>query len=150
MLVRLKIVEGVAIEFNRMSSFRRTDALTGNCSSNRFWRSVFCFSMSKQSVIVIGSAGYINSHACKALAKAGYLPVVYDNLSYGHEWAVKWGPFERGDILDRTRLNEVLARYRPDAVMHFAAFAYIGKSVTDPADTTATRLRQSHSVGGHA
>ena len=88
--------------------------------------------MSKRSVIVVGGAGYIGSHACKALAKAGYLPVVYDNLSYGHEWAVKWGPFELGDILDRTRLNEVLARYRPEAVMHFAAFAFVGESVTDP------------------
>ena len=88
--------------------------------------------MSEQSVIVIGGAGYIGSHACKALARAGYLPVVYDNLCYGHEWAVKWGPLERGDILDRTRLHEVLTRYRPDAVMHFAAFAYVGESVTDP------------------
>jgi UDP-arabinose 4-epimerase len=88
--------------------------------------------MSKRAVIVTGGAGYIGSHACKALARAGYLPVVYDNLCYGHEWAVKWGPFERGDILDRTRLNEVLARYRPDVVMHFAALAYVGESVTDP------------------
>ena len=88
--------------------------------------------MRERSVLVTGGAGYIGSHACKALARAGYLPIVYDNLSYGHEWAVKWGPFERGDILDRTRLDEVLARYRPDAVMHFAAFAYVGESVTDP------------------
>ena len=88
--------------------------------------------LSEQSVIVIGGAGYVGSHACKALARAGYLPVVYDNLCYGHEWAVKWGPLEQGDILDRTRLDEVLARYQPDAVMHFAAFAYVGESVTDP------------------
>jgi UDP-arabinose 4-epimerase len=88
--------------------------------------------MSEGSVLVTGGAGYIGSHACKALARAGYLPVVYDNLSNGHEWAVKWGPFQRGDILDRTRLDEVLAKYRPDAVMHFAAFAYVGESVTDP------------------
>jgi UDP-arabinose 4-epimerase len=88
--------------------------------------------MGGRSVLVTGGAGYIGSHACKALARAGYLPVVYDNLSYGHEWAVKWGPFERGDILDRTRVEEVLAKYRPDAVMHFAAFAQVGESVTDP------------------
>ena len=88
--------------------------------------------MRERSVLVTGGAGYIGSHACKALARAGYLPIVYDNLSYGHEWAVKWGPFQRGDILDRTRLDEVLAKYRPDAVMHFAAFAYVGESVTDP------------------
>ncbi len=88
--------------------------------------------MSERSVLVIGGAGYIGSHACKALAGAGYLPVVYDNLCYGHEWAAKWGPLERGDILNRTRLNEVLAQYRPEAVMHFAAFAYVGESIIDP------------------
>jgi UDP-arabinose 4-epimerase len=88
--------------------------------------------MRERSVLVTGGAGYIGSHACKALARAGYLPIVYDNLSYGHEWAVKWGPFQHGDILDRTRVDEVLAKYRPDAVMHFAAFAYIGESVMDP------------------
>jgi UDP-arabinose 4-epimerase len=88
--------------------------------------------LSKRFVIVIGGAGYIGSHACKALARAGYLPVIYDNLCYGHEWAVKWGPLERGDILDRVRLDEVLARYQPDAVLHFAALAYVSESVTDP------------------
>ncbi len=88
--------------------------------------------MSRPSVVVTGGAGYIGSHACKALARAGYLPVAYDNLCYGHEWAVKWGPLERGDILDRPRLEEVLIKYQPDAVMHFAAFAYVSESVTDP------------------
>jgi UDP-arabinose 4-epimerase len=84
-------------------------------------------------VLVTGGAGYIGSHACKALAQAGYRPVVYDSLVYGHEWAVKWGPLERGDILDAERLAEVFAKHRPAAVMHFAAFAYVGESVTDPA-----------------
>jgi UDP-arabinose 4-epimerase len=88
--------------------------------------------MSVRAVVVIGGAGYIGSHACKALAQAGYLPVVYDSLCYGHDWAVKWGPLERGDILDRKRLDGVLSRYRPDSVMHFAAFAYVGESVADP------------------
>jgi UDP-glucose 4-epimerase len=74
-------------------------------------------------VLVTGGAGYVGSHACKALHRAGYLPVVYDNLCTGHEWAVKWGPLERGDILDRTQLDEVMAKYHPKAVMHFAAFA---------------------------
>ncbi len=83
-------------------------------------------------VLVTGGAGYIGSHACKALSKAGYLPVTYDNLVYGHEWAVKWGPFEKGSILDRGRLDEVIAKYKPVAVMHFAAFAYVGESVADP------------------
>lgn len=85
-----------------------------------------------KNVLVTGGAGYIGSHACKALAKAGYTPVTYDNLVYGHTWAVKWGPFEEGDILDRQRLSEVIARHQPEAVMHFAAFAYVGESVENP------------------
>ncbi|MDB5643334.1 MAG: galE [Hyphomicrobiales bacterium] len=89
--------------------------------------------MSSDVVLVTGGAGYIGSHTCKALARAGYTPVVYDNLDYGHEWAVKWGPFERGDIQDRARLDEVIARHKPVAVLHFAAYAYVGESVTDPA-----------------
>ena len=83
-------------------------------------------------VLVTGGAGYIGSHACKALAKAGVTPVVYDSLVYGHEWAVKWGPLERGDILDRERLDVVIRKYRPQAVIHFAAYAYVGESVSDP------------------
>jgi len=85
-----------------------------------------------QNILVTGGAGYIGSHACKALSKAGYRPIAYDNLSFGHEWAAKWGPLERGDILDRSRLDEVLAQYDPIAVMHFAAFTYVGESVADP------------------
>lgn len=83
-------------------------------------------------ILVTGGAGYIGSHACKALAMAGYTPVVLDNLVYGHEWAVKWGPFERGDIFDRPLLDRIFRQYRPSAVMHFAAFAYVGESVRNP------------------
>ncbi|NOY16562.1 MAG: UDP-glucose 4-epimerase GalE, partial [Gammaproteobacteria bacterium] len=83
-------------------------------------------------ILVTGGAGYIGSHACKALAKAGYTPIAYDNLVYGHESAVKWGPFERGDILDRSRLDEIIKHYQPAAIMHFAAFAYVGESVEHP------------------
>lgn len=83
-------------------------------------------------VLVTGGAGYVGSHACKALKQAGYSPVVYDNLSTGHEWAVRWGPLERGDILDRSRLEEVFATYVPMAVMHFAAKALVAESVADP------------------
>ncbi|MGD9667568.1 MAG: UDP-glucose 4-epimerase GalE [Hyphomicrobiaceae bacterium] len=83
-------------------------------------------------VLVTGGAGYIGSHACKALHQAGYTPVTFDSLVNGHEWAVKWGPLERGNILDRARLDEVLKYYKPSAVMHFAAFAYVGESVEDP------------------
>lgn len=86
----------------------------------------------KSTILVTGGAGYIGSHACKALAKAGYLPVAYDNLVYGHRWAVKWGPLEEGDISDRARLKEVINKYKPLAVMHFAAYAYVGESVENP------------------
>ncbi|NEX17225.1 MAG: UDP-glucose 4-epimerase GalE [Halochromatium sp.] len=83
-------------------------------------------------ILVTGGAGYIGSHACKALAAAGYSPIAYDNLVNGHPWAVRWGPLEHGDILDRARLDAVLRKYRPAAVMHFAAFAYVGESMADP------------------
>ena len=83
-------------------------------------------------VLVTGGAGYIGSHACKALAKAGHVPVVYDNLVYGHREAVRWGPLVEGDIADRARLDAVIREYRPEAVMHFAAYAYVGESVADP------------------
>ncbi|TNJ64806.1 UDP-glucose 4-epimerase GalE [Paenibacillus hemerocallicola] len=83
-------------------------------------------------VLVTGGAGYIGSHTCKRLEKEGYLPVVYDHLSTGHADFVKWGPLEQGDILDSDRLTRVLAKYNPAAVIHFAASAYVGESVSDP------------------
>ena len=86
----------------------------------------------QKTVLVVGGAGYIGSHACKAIAAAGMRPVVYDSLIYGHRDFVQWGPFEAGDILDRERLDVVLAKYRPQAVMHFAALAYVGESITRP------------------
>jgi UDP-arabinose 4-epimerase len=87
--------------------------------------------MSKN-ILVTGGAGYIGSHTCKALRAAGYTPVTLDNMVYGHDWAVKWGPLVRGDILGRADLDEVFSEYKPEAVLHFAAFAYVGESVTDP------------------
>jgi UDP-arabinose 4-epimerase len=84
-------------------------------------------------VLVTGGAGYIGSHTCKALARDGFLPVTFDNLSRGHEWAVKWGPLVVGDIADREALRKAFKAHRPVAVIHFAAFAYVGESVTDPA-----------------
>jgi len=84
-------------------------------------------------ILVTGGAGYIGSHTCKALARAGHEPIVFDSLVYGNADAVKWGPLEQGDILDGARLDAVMQRYQPDVVMHFAAFAYVGESVTDPA-----------------
>ncbi|MDP3248083.1 MAG: NAD-dependent epimerase/dehydratase family protein, partial [Polaromonas sp.] len=75
-----------------------------------------------RTVLVAGGAGYIGSHVCKALADAGSVPVCYDTLEKGHAWAVKWGPLERGDIGDATRLDEVFIRHRPAAVVHLAGY----------------------------
>jgi UDP-glucose-4-epimerase GalE len=83
-------------------------------------------------VLVAGGAGYIGSHTCKALAEAGHTPIVYDNLHTGHVWAVKWGAFERGDLNDAATLGAVLNRHRPDAVINFAALAYVGDSTREP------------------
>jgi len=88
---------------------------------------------SQKSILVTGGAGYIGAHACKALSRAGYAPVVYDNLVYGHPESVKWGPLEKGDIGDRRQLEAVLQKHKPAAVMHFAAYAYVGESVENPA-----------------
>jgi UDP-glucose-4-epimerase GalE len=98
--------------------------------------------MPRSRILVTGGAGYIGSHACKALAARGYEPVTYDNLSRGNQWAVKWGPLEEGEIADVARLREVLDRYQPLAVMHFAAFAYVGESVEQPL------LYYNNNVGG--
>ena len=84
------------------------------------------------SILVTGGAGYVGSHACKALAQAGYRPVVYDNLARGHREAVCWGPLVEGDLHDAARLIAALNEHQITAVMHFAAFAYVGESVEDP------------------
>ena len=83
-------------------------------------------------ILVTGGAGYIGSHACKALKQAGYKPVTFDNLSTGWQDAVKFGPFEQGDLLDRARIDEVMQKYTPSAIMHFAAFSQVGESMQDP------------------
>ncbi len=83
-------------------------------------------------ILVTGGAGYIGSHACKALSQAGYTPVTFDNLITGWQDAVKFGPFEQGDLLDRARLDEVFAKYQPAAVMHFAALSQVGEAMSEP------------------
>ncbi len=83
-------------------------------------------------ILVTGGAGYIGSHACKALRAAGFVPVTYDNLVTGWEDAVKFGPFEKGDLNDRARLDEVFATYEPVAVMHFAALSQVGEAMSEP------------------
>ncbi len=88
--------------------------------------------MAGETVLVVGGAGYIGSHTCLDLANKGFKPVVYDNFSNGHREFVKWGPAEEGDIRDRARLDEVLAKYKPAAILHFAALIEVGESVKDP------------------
>lgn len=83
-------------------------------------------------VLVTGGAGYIGSHACKALAAAGHTPVTYDNLKNGWRDAVQFGPLEEGDLLDTAHLTEVMKKHQPDAVMHFAALIEVGVSVREP------------------
>jgi len=93
-----------------------------------------------ETVLVTGGAGYIGSHACKVLSRAGYRPVVFDNLSRGHRAAVRWGPLIEGDLAGRDKLTAALRHYGVAYVMHFAAFAYVGESVTDPALYYANNL----------
>lgn len=95
-------------------------------------------------ILVTGGAGFIGSHTCKALCEAGFTPVTYDNLSRGNPEAVKWGPLEVGDLADRARLREVVARHQPTAVVHFAALAYVEESEQNPAAYYA------NNVGGTA
>ena len=82
--------------------------------------------------LITGGAGYIGSHTAKLLSRAGHDTVVYDNLSRGHRDLVRWGPLIEGDIRDTTLMTEALRWFKPDAVIHFAAFAYVGESVTRP------------------
>ncbi|MBW6418514.1 UDP-glucose 4-epimerase GalE [Celeribacter sp. PS-C1] len=86
----------------------------------------------RPSILVTGGAGYIGSHACKALAQAGFRPVVYDDLSRGHADAVKWGPLIEGELHDTVLLRETFRRENIQAVIHFAALAYVGESTHEP------------------
>ena len=84
-------------------------------------------------ILVVGGAGYIGSHANKELNRRGYQTLVYDNLVYGHKESVKWGKLEIGDLAEKEHLEQVFQENLIDAVLHFAAYAYVGESVTEPA-----------------
>jgi len=86
----------------------------------------------RKRILVTGGAGYIGSHTCKLLAINGMEPIAYDNLSNGFRHNVKWGPLVVGDIRDRICLKETFSHFKPDAVIHFAALAYVGDSMTGP------------------
>lgn len=105
-------------------------------------------------ILVAGGAGYIGAHTCLDLFNKGFSPIVYDNLSNGHAEFVKWGPLEIGDIRDRPRLDQVFAKYKPQAIIHFAAAIEVGQSVRDPGSYfdnnvggTLTLLRAAQAAG---
>jgi len=83
-------------------------------------------------ILVTGGAGYIGSHCCKELHHRGFNPITFDNLVYGHKDFVKWGDFYPGDLSNPKDIEDCLKQYRIDAIIHFAAYAYVGESVTDP------------------
>ena len=86
-----------------------------------------------RAVLVAGGAGFVGAHACKSLARAGFLPIVLDNLSTGHRNFVRWGPLVQADLRDSVTVAETINQHACTAVLHFAAHAYVGESVTDPA-----------------
>ncbi len=97
----------------------------------------------QQHILVTGGAGYIGAHACKALARAGFVPVAFDNLSTGWAEAVKFGPFVQGDLMDSAALDAAFSRYRPVAVVHFAALSLVGESMKDPGRYWRTNVNGS-------
>jgi UDP-glucose 4-epimerase len=105
-------------------------------------------------ILVVGGAGYIGSHACLDLFSRGFTPIAYDNLSNGHAEFAKWGPLEIGDIRDRKRLDEVFLKYKPQAIIHFAAAIEVGESIREPGAFyennvagTITLLRAAQAAG---
>jgi len=88
---------------------------------------------SKNHILITGGAGYIGSHTNKLLAEMGYQTVIIDNLVYGHPALAKWGEFCQGDLNDTKFLHSIFSSYPIRAVIHFAAFAYVGESVKKPA-----------------
>jgi UDP-glucose-4-epimerase GalE len=84
------------------------------------------------SVLVVGGAGYVGAHTCKALNSAGFRPITFDNLCTGHKSFVQWGPFIQGDIRSSSTVARAIQAYSVKAVLHFAASAYVGESVHNP------------------
>jgi len=94
-------------------------------------------------ILITGGAGYIGSHINKELHKQGYKTVVLDNLSYGHDDFVKWGTLERVDLSDSLEIRRIFQDYSIEAVIHFAAFTYVGESVEDPQKYYLNNLRNT-------
>src|SRR5262249_7843979 len=85
-------------------------------------------------ILISGGAGYIGSHCAQALAAAGHEGVIFDNLLHGHRDFARWGPLIQGDIRDGAALEAVFSTYEFDVVIHLAALAYVGESVTGPSE----------------
>lgn len=83
-------------------------------------------------ILITGGAGYVGSQTAKYLAQAGFEPIVLDNLSVGHRWAVKWGPLVEADLADKEMVRKAMREHRVRAVIHFAARAYVAESMSDP------------------
>lgn len=83
-------------------------------------------------ILVTGGAGYIGSHACKALAKAGFTPICFDNFSTGWRDAVRFGPSVEGDLTDKASITAAFAEHRPQAVLHFAALSRVDEAMAKP------------------
>lgn len=94
-------------------------------------------------ILILGGAGYIGSHTNKYLNQHGYQTIVLDNLVYGHREFVKWGTFIYGDLSDKEQLRAIFSSYSIDAVVHFAAFAYVGESVVDPEKYYVNNLKNT-------
>ena len=94
-------------------------------------------------ILVTGGAGYIGSHCCKTLAQMGFHPVTIDNLVYGHQHFARWGEFIKGDAGNRADLKKCFRRHKIDAVMHFAAYAYVGESVEHPSKYYENNVRNT-------
>src|ERR1700689_5404869 len=83
-------------------------------------------------ILIVGGAGYIGSQTAKLVAAAGHRPVVFDNLVHGHRWAWKGGPLVEGHLAYPAAVRRALVEHQGTAVIHFAAYAYVGESMTDP------------------
>jgi UDP-glucose-4-epimerase GalE len=101
-------------------------------------------------VLVTGGAGYIGSHVCKALAEVGVEPICLDTLEKGHDWAVRWGPLERGDVGDGRFVEELFLRHRPRVVIHLAGYIEVGESVAKPERYLSNNAAKSHVLIGAA
>jgi UDP-glucose-4-epimerase GalE len=83
-------------------------------------------------ILISGGAGYIGSHVAKAIRQAGHEPVVFDNLSAGHRWAVQWGPLVEGDLMDRAAIETALREHEIGAVVQLAGSINVGESMQNP------------------